>query len=95
MAFSKEKEFLEGSSDSFEEVLNGLVQGNRRGLCYVCASSNREKIEQAYTSGVPFITLVKVMQKMGEMPVNITFKTLGASISKHKEEQHGAREKVT
>lgn len=71
---------------SFKDALLTEIAESPGGVnrkCAICESSNRAEIELAQAEGVKFITIGRALQRLGEMPQNLSRGTIGDRVSTH------------
>jgi len=71
---------------SFREALMAEVNsapGSMRTRCAICESPHRTEIEQAYKDGATFRLIGRTMQRISEMPANLSTGTIGDRVSLH------------
>jgi hypothetical protein len=71
---------------SFQDALLQEIANSPGGVkqpCAICESPNKKEIEEAHKRGVRFRVIGRTLQKIGEMPINLSQGTVSERVSTH------------
>jgi len=78
---------------SFRDALLAEVAASPNSVhtrCAICDSPNKVEIEQAYTDGAKYRLIGRTLQRLGEMPKNVSIGTISDRVSTHFRDHVGA-----